>query len=86
MRRNGRRCCCPSFYFLEKDLKNVSERKLPMAFSNLKGSRQPESRVVGNVSICPNVAWTVAIDVLFSLNFAVVFDVIHFRFRHSKAK
>jgi hypothetical protein len=29
---------------------------------------------------------TAAIDVLFSLNFAVVFDFIYFRFRPSKAK
>jgi hypothetical protein len=52
----------------------------------LKGSRQPESRGVENVSICPNFAQTAAIDVLFSLNFAVVFDFIYFRFRQSKAK
>jgi hypothetical protein len=29
---------------------------------------------------------TVAIDVLFSVNFAVVFDFMYFRFRPSKAK
>ncbi len=47
-------------------------------------------KVVGsglrNVSICPNFAWTAAISVLFSINFAVVFDFIYFRFRPSKAK
>jgi hypothetical protein len=38
------------------------------------------------VSNCPNLAPTVAIEVRFSLNFAVVFDFICFRFRPSKAK
>jgi hypothetical protein len=52
----------------------------------LKGSRQPESRGVRNVSICPNLPLTAAIDVLFSINFAVVFDFIYFHFRPSKAK
>ncbi len=33
-----------------------------------------------------NMSLTAAIDVLFSLNFAVVFDFIYFRFRPSKAK
>ena len=41
---------------------------------------------VGNVSNCPNLARTVAIEVRFSLNFAVVFDFIYFRFRPSKVK
>ncbi len=61
-------------------------RKANQLLSLLKGSRQPESRGVGNVSICPNFARTAAIDVLFSINFAVVFDFIYFRFRPSKAK
>jgi hypothetical protein len=34
---------------------------------SLKGSRQPESRGVRNVSICPNMSRTAAIDVLFSI-------------------
>ncbi len=33
-----------------------------------------------------NMSLTAAIDVLFSLNFAVVLDFMYFRFRHSKAK
>ncbi len=41
---------------------------------------------VRNVSFCPNLARTVAIEVRFSLNFAVVFDFIYFRFRPSNAK
>ncbi len=51
-----------------------------------KGSRQPESRGVWNMSNCPNLARTAAIEVRFSLNFAVVFDFTYFRFRPSKAK
>jgi hypothetical protein len=38
------------------------------------------------VSNCPNLARTAAIDVLFSINFAVVFDFMYFRFCPSKAK
>ena len=34
----------------------------------------------------PNMSLTAAIDVLFSLDFAVVFDFLYFRFRPSKAK
>ncbi len=41
---------------------------------HLKGSRQWEHRWVRNVSICPNLARTAAIEVRFSINFAVVFD------------
>ncbi len=52
----------------------------------VKGSRQPESRGVKNVSIWPNLSGTAAIDVLFSINFAVLFDFMYFRFRPSKAK
>ncbi len=55
-------------------------------FGNIKGSRQPESRGVRNVSIWPNLSGTAAIDVLFSINFAVVFDFMYCRFRPSKAK
>jgi hypothetical protein len=33
-----------------------------------------------------NMSLTVAIHVLFSVNFAVVFDFMYFRFRPSKAK
>ncbi len=33
-----------------------------------------------------NMSLTAAIDVLFSLNFAVVFDFMYLRFRSSKAK
>jgi hypothetical protein len=44
--------------------------------SLFKGSRQPESRRVGNVSNWPNLSRTAAIDVLFSINFDVVFDFI----------
>ncbi len=32
-----------------------------------------------------NMSLTAAIDVLFSVNFAVVFDLMYFRFRPSKA-
>jgi hypothetical protein len=38
------------------------------------------------VSNCPNLARTTVIKVRFTLNFAVVFDFIYFRFRPSKAK
>jgi hypothetical protein len=38
------------------------------------------------VSNCPNLARTAAIEVGFSLNFAVIFDFIYFRFRPCKAK
>ncbi len=34
----------------------------------------------------PNMTLAVAIDVLFSLDFAVIFDFMYFRFRPSKAK
>ncbi len=51
-----------------------------------KGSRQPEKRGVRNVSNDHNLSRIAAIDVLFSINFAVVFDFIYFRFRPSKAK
>ncbi len=36
--------------------------------------------------ICSNLSRTLAIDVLFSVNFAVLFDFIYFRFRPGKAK
>ena len=39
-----------------------------------------------NVSNGPNLSRTAAIEVRFSLNFAVVFDFTYFRFRPSKAK
>ncbi len=52
----------------------------------IKGSRQQERRGVGNVSNGPNLSRTAAIDVLFSINSAVVFDFMYFRFRPSKAK
>ncbi len=52
----------------------------------VKGSRQWESRRVRNVSNDPNLSRTAAIEVRFSLNFAVVFDFTYFRFRPSKAK
>jgi hypothetical protein len=38
------------------------------------------------VSFCPNLARTAAIEVRFSLNFAVVFDFIYYLYIHSKAK
>jgi hypothetical protein len=41
---------------------------------------------VWNMSNCPNLARTAAIEVRFSLNFAVFFDFTYFRFRPSKAK
>ncbi len=34
----------------------------------------------------PNMSLTAPMDVLFSLNFDVVFDFMYFRFRPSKAK
>jgi hypothetical protein len=52
----------------------------------IKGRRQWKSWGVRNVSNCPNLARAAAIEVRFSLNFAVVFDFIYFRFRPSKAK
>jgi hypothetical protein len=50
-----------------------------------EGSRQRERRGFGNVSNGPNLFRTAAIDVLFSINSAVVFDFMYFRFRPSKA-
>jgi hypothetical protein len=38
------------------------------------------------VSKGPKLSQTAAIDVLFSINSAVVFDFMYFRFRPSKAK
>jgi hypothetical protein len=58
----------------------------PYLSAFLKGSRQPESRGAWNMSNCPNLARTAAIEVRFSFNFAVVFDFMYFRFRPSKAK
>ncbi len=52
----------------------------------IKGSRQPERRGVRNVSNDPNLARTAAIDVLFFINLAVIFDFMYFHFRPSKAK
>jgi hypothetical protein len=49
--------------------------------SPIKGSRQRERRGFGNVSNGPNLSRTAAIDVLFSINFAVVFYFMYFRFR-----
>jgi hypothetical protein len=43
-------------------------------------------RGVGKVPNIHNMSLTGAIDVHFSLNFAVVFDFMYFRFRPSKAK
>jgi hypothetical protein len=57
-----------------------------MGNAALKGSRQRERRGVGNVSNGPFLSRTAAIDVLFSINSAVVFDFMYFRFRPSKAK
>jgi hypothetical protein len=54
--------------------------------NKIKGSRQRERRAVGNMSNGPNLSRTAATDVLFSINSAVVFDFIHFRFRPNKAK
>ncbi len=51
---------------------------LTVKVHSFKGSRQWESRRVWSVSICPNLARTAAIEVCFSLNFAVVFDFIYF--------
>jgi hypothetical protein len=42
--------------------------------------------VVGKVPNVHNMSLTAAIDVLFSLNFDVVFDFMYLRFRPSKAK
>jgi hypothetical protein len=53
---------------------------------HFKGSRQPDRRGSGNVSNDPNLARTPAIDVLFFINLAVIFDFMYFRFRPSKAK
>ena len=41
---------------------------------------------VGKVPNVHIMSLTAAIDVLFSVNFAVVFDLMYFRFRPSKAK
>ncbi len=42
--------------------------------------------MVGKVPNVHNMSLTAAIDVLFSLNFDVVFDFMYLRFRPSKAK
>ncbi len=55
-------------------------------FQWLKGSRQWESWGVWNVSVCPNLARTSAIEVCLPFNFAVVFDFTYFLFPPSKAK
>ncbi len=62
------------------------EEKADEIYNRVKGSRQPERWGVRNVSNDQNLSQTAAIDVLFSINFAVVFDFIYFRFRPSKAK
>jgi hypothetical protein len=54
--------------------------------SCFKGSRQRERRGFGKVSNTRNMSRTAAIDVLFSLILAVVFDFMYFRFRPSKTK
>ncbi len=43
----------------------------------LKGSRERERRGVGKVPNVHNMSLTEAIDVLFSVNFAVVFDFMY---------
>ena len=50
---------------------------LPTTFKGT-GSRQPESRGVWNMSNCPNLARTAAIEVCLPFNFAVVFDFTYF--------
>jgi hypothetical protein len=72
----------PGFFALHF-IKNIS---IEVILYMLKGSRQRESRGLGNVSYCPNLSLTVAMDVIFSIDFAVVFDFKYFRFRPSKAK
>ncbi len=73
--------------FWVNDVWTLREQESPlMSKKGLKGSRQWESRGVGNVPNCPNLARTAAIDVLLSINFAVVLYLIYFRFRPSKAK
>ncbi len=51
-----------------------------------KGSLQWERTGVRKVPICPNLARTAAIEVHFSINFAVVFNFTYFRFRPRNAK
>jgi hypothetical protein len=46
----------------------------------LKGSRYRERRGFGKVPNVYNMSLTAAINVLFSVNFAVVFDFTYFRF------
>ncbi len=66
----------------------------PLVFANnsfskiwyIKGSRQRERRGFGKVSNIRNMPRTAAIEVLFSFNFAVVFDFMYFHLRPSKAK
>ena len=58
----------------------------PVITESLKGSPQREITGVRKVPICPNLARTAAIEVRFSINFAVVFNFMSFRFRPSKAK
>ncbi len=65
----------------EKNLKSKISCQTPF-----KGSRQRERRGFGKVSNIRNMSRTAAIEVLFSLNFAVVFDFMYFRFRPSKEK
>jgi hypothetical protein len=76
----------PEYEALPALQQSGAQSQYPKTVVYLKGSRQRERRAVGNVSNGPNLSRTAAIDVLFSINSAVVFDFIHFRFRPSKAK
>ncbi len=78
LKTNGEYCVTHLEYFTYSYQRHI--------ILHFKGSRQWESRGVWNVSNCPNLARTAAIEVRFSLNFAVVFDFMYFRFRPSKAK
>ncbi len=73
----------------QRHIVNVWHLSDPPSFSlptTFKGSPQWESTGVRKVPICPNLARTAAIEVRFSINFAVVFNFTYFRFCPSNAK
>ncbi len=72
--------------FSVSEFDKVEVTSTPVEISFFKGGRQRESREARNVSNCPNLPRTAAIDVLFSINFAVAFDFTYFRFGPSRAK
>jgi hypothetical protein len=74
-----------NFFILKKWYQNET-KTFQMRQGFLKVVGKPERRGVRNVSNDPNLSRTAAIDVLFFINLAVIFDFFYFRFRPSKAK